>query len=625
MRTLATIALALALASADIWVTTALFPATLGNNQQLAALLALTILGYFSLLWCCGLLVALLRRFNWLGVVARRAPFLVGTSVTCGLGLLLVNDLRGRDMSPQGWYNEEFLLAGIMGLAIVAGALAERAHSTAQREKLGHTRAISMVLFALLVTGSLLHGGTSTASSKPNVILISLDTLRAGHLSTYGYERNTSPHIDAFADQGVLFERAYAPSHWTLPSHAAMLTGLNPVTLGIISSNDYLAGPYTTLAERFQELDYQTCALVGGSPWSYIGSRRGFEQGFDEYLHVPYPQGYLQSLLMRGFNRAWWKYFAHDIGAATVQVDSAVRWLERSDDRPFFLFLHLFDIHSDSHELPYEAPSPFQEQFLPNGLEGFTGLDSQGVGGSERLKAHTRGERDIAEIEPQLETIIALYDGGIAYTDHEVGRFLRHLEASGIAENTIIAITSDHGESFFEHGVPLHGNLQEPNLHVPLMIRAPGLTPARSKRLVQVQDLVPSLLELAGIESSHRTYQGLKAQPDLNRPSSPVLSSSDVHVALTGEDLKLIHGWDPKEATMDENSGAFYDRHADRGELHPLAPGGSPKQTDLIQDLARRVALKVMLRNAICPDSERGSIELSEDELDALRAIGYGN
>lgn len=157
------------------------------------------------------------------------------------------------------------------------------------------------------------------------------------------------------------------------------------------------------------------------------------------------------------------------------------------------------------------------------------------------------------------------------------------------------------------------------------MIRAPGLTPIRSKRLVQVQDLVPSLLELAGIESSDRTYQGLKAQPDLNHPSSPILSSSEVHVALTGPDLKLIHGWNPKESAMDENPGAFYDRHTDRGELHPLTPAGSPKQTNLIQELARRVALKVMLRNAIYPDSERGSLELSEDDLNALRAIGYGN
>jgi arylsulfatase A-like enzyme len=533
--------------------------------------------------------------------------------------MLLLNDIRGRDMVIN------WVLPGIIASAVLAGCTAEWLQTKNKSSPASRQNTILLSMFALIVAASLFEREAENQTMRPNVILISLDTLRADHLGTYGYQRDTSPHIDALADEGLLFERAYAPSHWTLPSHASMLTGLDPVTLGVLDSNDFLASPYKTLAESLREEGYQTCAQVGGSPWSYIGSRRGFEQGFDQYLHVPYPQGHFQSILTRGFNRAWWKYVAHNTGAATAQVDTALRWIQRHKNAPFFLFLHLFDIHSDSHELPYEAPGHFQEQFLPNGLEGFTGLDGQGVGGSERLKAHVRGERDLSEIEGQLETIIALYDGGIAYTDHEIGRFLKGLETLGLNDNTIIVITADHGESFFEHGAPLHGDLREPNLHVPLIIRAPGLIPARVTDLVQVQDVAPSLLELIGSNQSEHTFLALKLEPDPDYVSSPAFSSSKSQLSLTGETLKMIQAWNPKTASLDAGQVEFFDREIDRAEKVPLAATGNDEQTAFRQNLSMLLTKKLLLRNIICPNSTRARVNLTDEELESLRAIGYGD
>ncbi len=619
MRPLTKIPAAFTLASCDISLTSVLYPATLGSHSEVSVLLLTTSLGYLLLLCLGEIAVNLLTQAKWLGIASRRASFCVAFGLCLSIGMLLLNDVRGRDMTIS------LILPGIIAAAVLAGCTAEWLRTRTKPGSGSRRDTILLSVFALIVTASLFEREAENQSVRPNVILISLDTLRADHLGTYGYQRDTSPNIDALANEGLLFERAYAPSHWTLPSHASMLTGLDPVTLGVLDSNDYLAGPYKTLAEHLKGQGYQTCAQVGASPWSYIGSRRGFEQGFDQYLHVPYPQGHFQSILTRGLNRAWWKYVAHNNGAATSQIDTALRWIRRSKDAPFFLFLHLFDIHSDSHDLPYEAPGHFQEQFLPNGLEGFTGLDSKGVGGSERLKAHVRGERDFSEIEGQLETIIALYDGGIAYTDHEVGRFLKGLETLGLDDNTIIVITSDHGESFFEHGAPLHGDLREPNLHVPLIIRAPGLMPARIRDLVQVQDVTPSLLELVGGHESEHTFPALKLKQDPDYVSDPAFSSSKSQLSLTGKNLKLIQAWNPETAALDEDQVDFFYRKIDRAEQVPLTATGNDEQTAFMQTLSVLLSRKLVLRNAICPDSDRARVTLTEDELESLRAIGYGD
>ena len=314
-----------------------------------------------------------------------------------------------------------------------------------------------------------------------NVLLISVDTLRADHLSCYGYKRATSPQIDQVAREGVLFENAVAASNWTVPSHISLLTSLYPSVHGVDTPDKRLGEAVPTLAQVLAKQGYTTAGFVTGPN---LNHRFGFQRGFQLYDDFT-------ATLMCETNL----FEAHDLNSAGVFgfpsdhviTNLARLWLKQHGQEKFFLFLHYWDCHSD-----YVPPAPYDRLFDP----GYKGKEN-GHNVSQRQREIETGitPRDLAHL-------IALYDGEIGHTDDQVGEVLQLLRKMGLAEKTLLIIVSDHGEGFLEHGMILHGNsLFEELIHVPLILRLPGVIPAgrRIQDNVSQVDVMPTVLGLLGI------------------------------------------------------------------------------------------------------------------------------
>jgi arylsulfatase A-like enzyme len=292
---------------------------------------------------------------------------------------------------------------------------------------------------------------------RPNVLLISVDTLRADRLSLYGYPRDTSPNLRRLARDGVVFKRALSPGTWTLPGHAAMLTGLFPGRLGALDIGATLPEDAVTLAERLREAGYRTGAVVANV--SVLDRGVGWSQGFDFYDDTPRQRlRYTTSLQL-----ALWSlpkpYARLTSRARTADAINAValEWLATDRRTPFFLFINYMDTHH-----PYMPPDEY--------LDRFPGRRTVVI---DPLPDLTRRPRGLTQRE--TEHYRALYDASIAYVDHEIGRLLGTLAVAGRLEDTLVIVTSDHGEFFGEHGLFQHAVGPYEEVHrVPLVIRYPG-------------------------------------------------------------------------------------------------------------------------------------------------------
>jgi arylsulfatase A-like enzyme len=347
------------------------------------------------------------------------------------------------------------------------------------------------------------------AANSPNVLLVVLDTVSAAHLGSYGYSRDTSPHLDALAQEGALFEQNYSAAPWTLPSHASIFTGLHPnthhtgwekprlsdgvATVGTLAYNDY-----QTLAEELSMLGYDTC---GVSEKAWLSAESGLSQGFESYWDYSTLQLQDSFFLYRAFQRYRKKLGIPlpkpiDKGGAKV-VDRALAWLDgdraRDESRPFFLFMNLNEAHD-----PYEPPQEFWSKFLP---ENTPIEDTQPPALRSDVLLHREVLQGISEISPQQMALYeALYDAEIFYQDTLLGRLFDGLQALGLKEDTLIIVTADHGEEFGEidHRVGHQLSLSDRLLHVPLIMRFPALIPAgrRVPSLSSSIDIFPTILEI---------------------------------------------------------------------------------------------------------------------------------
>ncbi len=314
---------------------------------------------------------------------------------------------------------------------------------------------------------------------RPNVLLISIDTLRADHLSLYGYRHPTSPAIDAWAqEQGVTFERTVAPSPWTLPSHVSIFTGLDALTHGVNYLSTSMSPDLPNLTGLLHDAGYHTAAITGGG---FVNPGYGIERDFDRFR--------------------WWPGRAGDAGEIEAHAERALEWLEELSDRPFFLFFHTYEVHS-----PYLRREPHftafggRRQDLGTGELSVSAKLAPEAEGFKHQQRLFRGEKPATSIEPAPLT--ALYDAGVAHADAVVGRLLERLARLGLADDTIVVLTSDHGESLGERGRVGHGNLYDDNLLVPLVISYPRrLAARRVERQVRLIDLMPTVLDLAGVET----------------------------------------------------------------------------------------------------------------------------
>jgi arylsulfatase A-like enzyme len=314
-----------------------------------------------------------------------------------------------------------------------------------------------------------------TQKKKPNIVLLGIDSLRADHLSCYGYERLTSAHLDRFAQSGTLFENTFSAHVPTTSAYASMLTGQDCFSTQVVALRHQgpLRPEVKTLPELLKAEGYNTtCVGFSGNPSS---------RGFDTYLEFP----------------GWGSWNEGRSPKAQNLNDVAIPELGRlaSDDKPFFLFLRHMDPHA-----PYLPPAPYERMF-------YHGNETDPQNKSMEPVMNFKPFRDFfaSWMPPGIsdkDYVIAQYDGAIAYMDACIQTIFNALEAKGIMDETIIVINGDHGETLYEHECWFdHHGIYDNVLHVPLIIRYPGKVPAgkRIKGFNQHKDLVPTLLELAGI------------------------------------------------------------------------------------------------------------------------------
>ncbi|MDP9268186.1 MAG: sulfatase-like hydrolase/transferase, partial [Acidobacteriota bacterium] len=291
--------------------------------------------------------------------------------------------------------------------------------------------------------------GAWSAGPPPNVVLITIDTLRADHLGCYGYKAIRTPNIDALAKEGVRFERAFTPVPITLPAHSALLTGTYPTTNGMHDfSGNKLSAQQPTLAKVLRQAGYRTGAVVGSA---VLDSRFGLDQGFDLYYdHFD-------------FNRLLETNIDEMERPGNEVVDKALAWLDKNGAQRFLLWVHIYDPH-----YPYRPPSPFREQYKSNP-----------------------------------------YDGEIAFADAQVGRLVSALKRKDLYQRTMIVLLGDHGEGLGEHDEKTHGFfIYNSTLHVPLIFKLPaklpaGASPGKARVVaddVSLVDVLPTILNVAAVD-----------------------------------------------------------------------------------------------------------------------------
>ncbi|MCP5057303.1 MAG: sulfatase [bacterium] len=565
----------------------------------------------------------------WIGVVdgwlALRAAGEVAGPFVGRLGTLLVAALI--DASVGG------VVAGVAG-ALLAAVLhvAQRAApvlSYTQRVRSVRPVAIAILLAtgaAVLVAVAGLVGPREGGTERPNFLLISVDTLRADHVGAYRYERATTPHLDQLAKGGALFESAYAQSSWTLPSHVSMLTGLDPDAHGVLTARDRIDPRLATLAEHLSQAGYWTGAWVGTPRWGYVGAQYGFDAGFDSYRHSPHPKRFRSSWLVRKLDSWLSRKFFRDVGNAREEVDSVLEWLHGARRTPFFLFVHFYDVHSKAASLPYEAPEPFFDRFCDSGIESFDGCEA-GLCASNRLVAMARGEARRFDAS-ELDQVRCLYDGGVAFVDDEIGRLFEALRGAELWKQTVVIVTSDHGEGFFEHGSSLHATLHDEITRVPLVVRLPGGGVGKRVRgVVSLTDLVPTVLELAGADVDP-LRQGRSLVPVLQGGRDDVgnaavaFDSGPKWAMIRRGDQKLIQFLSSGNARPRVDS-ELYNLALDPHERRNRARG-KPRQVERLRaELRGRRQLGRSFHQTVLGGVPATSVDVGEEERKRLRALGY--
>jgi arylsulfatase A-like enzyme len=409
----------------------------------------------------------------------------------------------------------------------------------------------------------------ATGGVPPDILLISLDTLRADHLSLQGYGRPTSPALDAWAKRSaIVFERAFAQAPWTLPSHVSMLTGLEALRHGV--ELDIHAARYRALANLASALagaGYQTDAVTGGG---FVHPRFGFSAGFDRYRYWP-AEGDADGELAAGVD------VALDLFAAAGAPGTRP---------PRFLFLHTYEVHP-----PNRARQPWFDRFsdLPGDLEvaGTPGTPTiaNGFVGQPSLGVHRERTAPLDPLPEALRELPAdLYDSAIAYVDGELQRLFDGLAAAGVLDRALVVITSDHGESLGEWGRFNHGHLDTANLHVPLLVALPDRRGAGRRIASQVRsiDIAPTILAVAGAPPL-AAIDGLSLLDFVDRPALAkdraawaYGSSNNRGLALRSAGDLVFHFQDSAYPPVAGETSAF-DLAADPGELADVAPRESSK------------------------------------------------
>lgn len=432
------------------------------------------------------------------------------------------------------------------------------------------SRCVAGVGFLLGLLLVLLGGCRGETTPEPgrtarNVLLLSLDTLRADRLGSYGYEAADTPNLDALANRGLRFEQATSVMPLTLPAHSSLMTGTYPATHGVRDNGGfYLGEEHLTLAEILSAEGMRTGGFVGAF---VLDSRWGIAQGFDHYFDAFDLTAFDQAPGMDAIQRP-----------GSEVVDQALRWLEQDPQRPFFAWVHLYDPHT-----PYEAPEPFRSAF-PATLDG-------------------------------------AYDAEIAATDAQVGRLLNTLEADGRLDDTLVVVVADHGEMLGEHGEVTHGFfIYDAAVRIPLLIAGPGVPAAVIDDQVRIVDLLPTVLGRLGLEPPE-PIEGVDLWPLTRGRSLRLVAHSESWFP------RIHYGWSELQSVQDGRyklirapEPELYDLQEDPREEHNLASRDPDRVVAMTAGLDR--LLETATAMAPAPTSSSPA-EIDPETAARLEALGY--
>ncbi|MCC6409625.1 MAG: sulfatase [Planctomycetes bacterium] len=498
--------------------------------------------------------------------------------------------------------------------------------------------------FGLALAAFGLGGCGAGAPEKPNVVVISLDTLRADALGAYGESRATSPTFDRFASGAVVFDHAFSQAPMTAPSHMTLFTSLYPSVhrvnnlgaegnraqgkSGDVPAQWRVDPNTTTLAELFRSAGWRTAAFHGGGN---VNKSVGFDDGFEWFDGKP----------QNGMN-----------GNADRPFDftRAAAWIDEHADEPFFLFLHTYVPHAPyvppapwdrAFDPDYAGPIPYRDAFLAAVQRGEPGPPPPGDGASaarKRMLRHTPWQF-WGYVDPdsarEVQHVRALYAGDVRTTDDALATMLAKLADAGLDERTIVVVLSDHGEGFLEHGVFEHpGKLYRELVHVPLALRVPGLAPARVAAPVGLIDVAPTLCELVGLPTP-ASMQGRSFAGELRGSPAPATRAVwsefvprwrdseagfvPLDLLRARRDARWTYLATLKDGVLVEE---LYDRSVDPGETRDLAA--------LPEHEARRLAFRAELEaeERACAAARaklttQSAGELEQSTLDDLKQLGY--
>jgi len=491
-------------------------------------------------------------------------------------------------------------------------------------------------LLAIIVVGC-----EHEAERPLNVLLISVDTLRPDHLGCYGYGKETSPNIDRLGTEGVLFRSAISSSSWTLPAHMSLFTSLYESVHGVNDNWLRLDDKRVTLAERLRDAGYTTAGFYTGP---YLHPSFGFDQGFDLYEGcMEYQSSFPELLGGAGNADEYDEVFerlrdpergqkpqeqrlqeeidlrSHEDQTSSLLTGRALTWLETNRESQFLLFLHYFDAHYD-----FLPPPSYAEMFRGPGPR--IGELDHGFISNPQISATMP--------EAHLRYVISQYDGEIRWVDHNIGLVLEKLEELELRDRTIIVLTSDHGEEFFEHGDKGHQKtLYDEVVKIPLVLSCPSLLPRGEilESQVRIIDIFPTLISLLGLDPPAEIL-GRNLVPLIRREGQerdlPALSellyrrddgTKGILRSLRFRDKKII-------ADVERGKFDFFDLREDPKELAPRRPPfseGDLQRDDLHNRLVELSELMMMHERGLEKSAGGGEQEVDEEIRRRLISLGY--
>jgi arylsulfatase A-like enzyme len=446
-----------------------------------------------------------------------------------------------------------------------------------------------MVAGAVLVFALAAGAAGCGEARRQAIVLVVIDTLRADHMSVYGYDRPTSPVLEQQAGDAVVFDRAFATAPWTLPSIASIVTGLLPSTHGggrVYFEDDgdqQVTGMNPEIRTIMQELQAAGYVTHGIGNAIYVNGGFGFDRGLDVY--------------------DWQGASDSQVRTADVTVDLALEFIDAHRDDDFFLLVHMFDPHRH-----YDAPEPFRGMFT----EVFAGTYGETLA--------TRESRDRAEDNLDWPFIVAAYDEEVAFVDHQVGRLLDGLRSHGLLQDGLVVLTSDHGETMDEHADPGHGaTLYDEVLRVPMMVWGGGLVPGRRLDPVSTVDIASTILTAAAIdlEQLEQPLDGISLWPALSGGADlPERMLFAERSFGSQRQLKSVIRW-PLKLVVNSSDDAprLFNLENDPAERHDLWGTRSDDYYEFVAAIQRLEAIEQGQ-----PADYR---QLDPQTLKALRALGY--